>query len=335
MLKNLTYLFISLLLISCSSEKKNETAERQTNHPILNSNVFMGYKLKRGDSNKFRLTTNTSQTQELITDTLLTSNSDQTEIYILDTEVISANKDSLNEIKVNISQIDMTGNMNGRRLEYHSGKANSKEIKSMFGEYEILLNSPFRVYFGPDGAIVKVSDIDKIINNLTKASGREVNLSDTEKKSLSNQVSESILTPVCQQVFRRIPNKMMEINSTWEIKQESALATFQVTNTATYTLKKINLVDGDTLIYISASLIGKARGQNTMKDENAAYFFHQPKITGHGEIIYNLSKGIFQSSDVSVKIDLLIDITTKDESGNSINVKRRDITHNNYKVELL
>ena len=336
MLKKVIALLFVTLLVACSSDKKNEEKETVVEkNPYAETSINLSYNLKQGDKFQYRLTTGTTQTQELRSDTVMSIKTERSENYIVDTEVLRVTSDKQNALKITVSGIDMTGSMNGKNFSYDSKDKNSRKNTKEFPEYNILLDSPFRIIFGPDGEISNVLDGEKIAKKMIDFGGLDHSPTTEEKKYLEQQINANLLLPMCQQLYRKLPNKIVSIDSSWLVSYESGIATFKVTNNTKYTLKDIRVIDGDTLLYIDADLSAVSEGKNTAKDERASYNFQDPKILGKGKIVYNYSKGVFISSSVSLTVELIIQISTKDETGKDVNLLRRDITVNNYKVELL
>ena len=333
MLRNIASIILVVALISCSSDEKKETAVEK--NPLADMSLDLGYNLKQGSKFKFKLTTNTIQNQELKSDTLMSIKTERTENYIVDTEVIRVTPEKQNAVKVMVESIDMTGNINGKTFQYDSKNTKANSGEEEFMEYNILLNSPFRIIFGADGEISNVLDGEKIAQKTIDLGSATHQVSPEEKKYLEQQITSGLLQPICEQLYRKLPDKKVAIDSSWLVSYESGLATFKITNNAEYTLSDIKIVQGDTLLYIDADLSAVVAGENTAQDEKASYNFQDPKISGKGKIVYNFSKGVFISSDVSVTIELLIQITAKNETGEQMNLFRRDITVNNYKVQLL
>ena len=325
------YFLILLLgfffIIGCSENNNSEI------NITSNQVIKLGYKLNKGQKNQFKLTTYTSQEQTITGDTSIVLNSSQTEKYVIDSEVLMA-EDSIFALRLSIPHIEMISTMDDQEMSYNSDTAND-ENDTKFNDYKSLLNTPFRIIFGADGEITNILDSEKIVKNMTDAGGVSSQMSSEEKKSVAQQLAATALKPLSQQIFRKLPNNNIGIDSIWFTSYESLLASFIVYNNAIFKLKNIEKVGQDTILTIDATLTAKVEGDNKVEHEDAIYIFQEPKISGNGKIRFNLSQSVIEDSETTVKIEMVIDVVTKNHLGEETHLRRKDLTINNYKAERL
>lgn len=324
-------LIVTTLLISCSDDKKDDVSKSDE---LKNSSFYLGYNLDKGQKNTFLLTTVTTQTQDIKGDTVMLTQSNQTEKYTIDTEVINSSDDG-NIVKVIVPHIEMTATMNDQTMTYDSGKELTEQEKLQFIDYQSLLNAPIKIAFGMDGDISNIIGAESIIEKMITINGVGAEISDEQKKNYAYELAGTAIKPLCQQIYRKLPDTTVTIGSEWNIGYESALASFTIQNNATYKLNDIKEVDGDTLLIIDATLTADVSGEGRIEQNNSLYIFQDPSITGSGSFIFNLSKGITVESETIVRIEMYIKVITQDEFGKPVEVLRNDLTINKYNTKLL
>ncbi|MBU1101040.1 MAG: hypothetical protein KKA84_11615 [Bacteroidetes bacterium] len=331
-MKNIAIMILAgAFLFSCSSDKNNDNSKSDE---LSNASFYLGYKFDKGQKHSFLLSTVTSQTQDIKGDTVMLSQSGQTENYRIETEVLNSFDDG-NIIKVIIPHIDMTASMNDQTMAYDSDKELSKKEKLQFIDYEALLNSPFKIAFGMNGDISNIIGAESIIEKMITINGISAKLSDEEKKNYAYELAGTALKPLCQQIYRKLPDTTVSVGSEWTISYESQLASFTIMNNAVYKLSEIREVNGDTLLTITATLTAKVSGERRVEQNNSIYVFENPNITGSGTSTFNLSKGITEESETIIRIEMFIKVLTKDEFGKNVEVLRNDLTINKYNTKLL
>lgn len=127
-----------------------------------------------------------------------------------------------------------------------------------------------------------------------------------------------------QQFFRRLPNKKIGKDSTWTFSYPSALMVYKLNNTTTYTVRNFLKLDDELLANIDLSLSTSYEGKNKVSERGVNYTFSEPKISGAGNILFNVDKGIMQKAETNTKLELKLlmeatgmTATRKDFSGNT------------------
>lgn len=332
-MKIILFLLISsAVLFSCSEEKKEvKTIE---NNPLKSVALYLNYDHKSGDKHKFLLTTITSQNIEITGDTSFNTYSTQTENYTIESNIKSANQDG-SIATISVTHIDLQGTMNDQSISYNSIQNLTEEERRQFIDYESLLNTPFEIAFGRDGEIVNISGAEKILDNMIKAGGISRDIPSNEKNNFTRELSRNVLTPLCQQIYRKLPDSLVRMGSDWTISYQSAVGPFSVQNNSNFKIKDITVENGDTLLIIDAGLTTVISGENKVEQNNSLFLFENPEITGTGTIRFNFSKGIVDDSETTVRVQMNMKIKTKDESGKDVEIYRNDMTINQYKVKSL
>ncbi len=336
----LTLLF-ALIALAAGCGKKEPVTNAAAVDPAKLSSVDMGgqqvtlkYIFKKDDKLSYKLTTTTNAVQTVKADSLLKSASDQTLTYFFNLEVLEVDQSNIAELGITITQIDFTGNINGQTMKY-SSKNPTKEDKEKFGEFEVIVNSPYRARVNQQGEVLEISRVDKMIDKMVSLKPEMGKMSTEQKTNLIKNISEGELKPRTQLLFRQLATTPVAKDSTWQFTSPANLAVFQIENTSKYKIDDFVKVGNDKGVKISASLLSKWSGNKKGTEQGMNFLFDDPKITGGGTIIFNMDKGHVIKSETSTTIELGVQIDGKDASQKMRHTVRKDYSMNKNIVELL
>ena len=345
---------ISLLLvifsfaISCTkkSEKPDESKQNQNlinteaynnleKVNLGNEKVSLQYQFKKGDKFSYKLTTLTSTDQTVQSDSTVKSKTNQSATYVFDFNVLKVDKDKNADFSVTISSMKIDADINGQKITWDSKANNSPEIKSRFMEYETITNTPFNLRLDAEGNIVGVSNLDKMIEKLNSMQPSKQKLTANQKTQLKNSIGDAALKPITQLIFRELPNHPVGKDSVWTKTYPGSLAVFQLQNTAKFKVDDFVKVNGARAAKVMATLSEKFSGNKQGTDSGVTYNFSDPKVSGGGIILFNIDNGRLIKAETSTKVEMNVQLETKDSAQKTKKTTRKDITTNKNIVELI
>ncbi len=346
MMKNLLLLLSALLiLISCGNDKKPKQDNIKTDSMVSiidtdnvvadSETVLLRYKFNKGKEFKYRLTTITESNQKLQADTTVNSGMDQQVSYVFNLKVLKSDEDSVAEIEAVISSIKMDATINGQEVKYESGFILSSREKAQFAEYESMLNNAFRFRINDRGEILQVFNIENIVDKMLSAQGVLDSVDAQQKKSIYAEASDGAIKPLVQQLFKILPQEKVGEGSSWKFDYPGALATFQITNTARFTVKDFYEEENDSLALFDADLQAAVSGAKSFTENNIDYTFSKPEISADGEIVFNISKGVIANSNTTTRVTLTTMASSKNEQAGNQKIFKYETTINKNRVELL
>lgn len=324
----LALLFVTFF-VSCKSndDKKNTTVEVKD---VGNKTYMLAYKFKVGDKFSYKMKTITGQGQEMKTDSLRKTEINQTVEYVFDFEVKDVDNDNNTEFKVILSNINVDVTANGKKYSLKNGKANSEEDKKNFIEYIAMYNVPFGIRINKIGEIIEVFKTSKIVDNIVELQGLKESVKSEEKQQYMASMNESAIKPLIQQFFRRLPTTKVGKDSTWSFSYPSSLMVYKLNNTTTYTIRNFLSQNDELLANIDLSLSTSYEGKNKVSEKGITYTFSEPKITGSGNILFNVDRGLMQKAETKTKLELKLLM-----QGNGITATRNDFSGNTNFIELI
>ena len=345
MKKLILILYAAFFLIACGDDK-NQNGEKlttdsfvsadETKESIIDSNtVLLRYKFDKGKKFSYRLTTNTESNQKLQADTTINSGMDQEVSYVFDLNVINIDEDSIAEIEAVANSIKMEALINGQQVKYESGFILSSREQMQFAEYESMLNNPFRFRIDNRGEILEVFNIEEIVNKMLSVQGVLDSVSAEQKKSIYSEAAEGAFKPLVQQLFKVLPSEKVGEDSSWQFDYPGALATFQITNTARFTVKDFYEESDDSLALFDADLQASVSGEKSFTENDIDYTFSKPDISADGEIIFNISKGLIAKSNTTTRVTLTTMASSQNEQTGNKKIFKYETTINKNRVELL
>lgn len=342
-MKNLIAFLLFIALFACSDKKDNKTTTEETSTKVNSKLVtppkadgfLIRYNFKKGDIYKYKITTLSSSSQDLNSDTLITTRADQKVEYNVKLDV--ENVDSSRKAKINIlvESITVTGIVNGQEINYDSKYIFSTQERMMFAQYEAIKKKRFTIDITGNGEILKIYNTEPIIEEILSIQQQTNNISAQQKKELNSTFSNSSLRPLTEQIFRKFPSEKISINYSWSDSYYSQFALFQIENIATFLLTDIETLDNDSTIVFSAGLSINFVGEHTSSEQGMSFYFYDPVVSGNGTIKFDKTKGLVVYSKTSTNMEMETDIDGLDQNKSPFKAKRTDNTSNTNIVELI
>ena len=355
-MKNIT-LFILLIaltfgILHCSDEAdKNKNldepqAERnQLDSTDLQSNIDtevldnvsfrLAYKFKQGKSFNYRLTTLSTTERDIQSDSVLIDRFEQKITRILNFKVLSVEKDSIAEIKCDISKISVDVNLNNQKTSYKSGVTNDPSQLKKFVEHEGLINNPFHIRITKYGEILDVSNIEGISERYLELSGLKDSVRVEDKPIMESEIKNQLLKPLISQVLREFPMRELQTKSSWEKKMEPAsIMVFKIRYTDYFTVNKLEIVDDDRIAVIRGKATALIEGEKEITNNGVKYEFSDPLTEANGDIFFNIDKGLVHKSNSTTNLKLSYRMEVPSPEGIKIGKSNELITNSNT-LELL
>ncbi len=343
MLKQLfVFLFISILVISCG-EKKNgpekilsdkekytfDSTDLKTQGIDKSGKSFlMEYKFKNGDKFVYRLTT-------ISIDTTISSRVNQKVVYLLDLNVKEVDADGVAEVEMKINSLKLDASANGQIFSFEAGKDNDTAKTKQFAEFYALYNNPFSVRFNKKGEVLEVYKTDKIANKFLEKRGALDTISTEDKNLIKQDLVNGVLNPLVTQIIRKLPEKDVYKDSTWQIQQKPiSLMIYQINYVNLYKLESVELLNNDRIAVVDANIKFTYSGQSKVNQGNVAYNFQKPVSTAEGKIYFNVDKGIQVKSRTKTRLEISYTMEANTPKGKQKG-KRADVVANTNILELL
>lgn len=335
----LLILFSVALIFSCG--KKEEKLNGQIAKSKLESidlkgeKIFLRYKFEKGDKFKYKLTTITTSQESILADSLMQAKSNQTTNYIFDIEVLDVDADKVAELGITISSLKLNADINGQKINFDASKQLSNEDKQKFIEYTTIHNTPFRARVSQVGEVIEVSRLDKMIDKMSSLQAQNQNLTAEQKSQLAKNLGDALIRPITQLIFRELPEKSLAKDSTWQRNYPGQLSVFKIDNTITYKIEDFVKVNDYKVAKLSANLHSTWTGNKKGEDNGIKYNFSDPKISGSGNILFNIDKGLLIYAETGTNVELTANIELRDQAQKVRKTTRKDITTNKNIIELL
>lgn len=345
-MKKITWLLlIAIILIGCSNKKDEET--KLKDETVITDEApeiaqeerdalyDLNYKFTKGDQFSYRLTTITNTTQTVASDTMVTNDVTQTIKYKFVMNVLDVDKNDIATLSININRIDLSASYNGQTMEYSSDMDIKDEKRMDYFEYETMKNTTYHAKISGKGIISEVSHLDQMIDNMVKIQNYQKTLTAEEKKGVSENLANMLVKPLTQHLFRVLPDHEIGIDSVWEFRYPSSLATFKIENIASFRMLRA-VKEGDDMIGdFAASLRIKATGDNTYTEKGVTYIFDKPVVTGSGTVKFNIDKGFVPYSNTTTRVETQGIVEAKDDKDQAQHASRKDITVSTNIIERL
>lgn len=333
------FLFL-LILIGCGKKENTQNAASIDANKLQSvdmggQKVFLKYHFKKNEKLRYKLTTTTNTLQTVKADSLMKSAGDQTLTYFFDLETIEVDPDNVAELSINISAISFNGNINGEKIHYDSKDTLSKADKEKFGEFEILVNSPFRARINQKGEVLEVTRIDKMVDKMIALRPEMKTMAADQKVALIKNISEGEIRPRTQLLFRELATNEVAKDSSWQLSSPATLAVFQIENISKFKVEDFVKVGDDRAVKLNAVLTSKWSGNKKGSQEGMNFLFDDPKISGGGTILFNIDKGLIIRSETSTTVEMGVQVDGKDASQKMRHTFRKDFSTNKNIVELL
>jgi hypothetical protein len=129
------------------------------------------------------------------------------------------------------------------------------------------------------------------------------------------------LKTIVQQIFRLLPDKEVNVDSSWTQSYPTQISVFELQNTATYKVTKFFESNGNKLVQIEGNLSVTSTGQTEHTENNIIYKFQKPKVSGVSKGFFDLGKNCFRNVTSDVSFELVLNMQQK---GNPKTYKRID-----------
>lgn len=350
MLKHLVVLLVfSLILISCG-EKKNEPENKISDKEkyafdstdlktdgVDNTGkpFFIKYKFAKGDKAVYRLTTIANNTQTITMDSAMSQSVNQKIVYLIDFTVKDVDEEGSTEAEIKINSLKLEASANGQNFNFEAGKDVDSASVHQFAEYQSLYNNPFSVRFNPKGEILEVFKADKISNKFLELKGVGDTISVNDRNSIRSEIINGVLTPLLTQIIRKLSDKEVYTDSTWQIQQVPVpLMVYQINYTNTYKVGNVEKLDGNRVAVIDAGIDFKYSGEPKVNQGNILYSFQKPISNAEGKIYFDVDKGIQIKSRTKTRLEISYSMEANTPQGKQKGT-RRDVISNTNIIELL
>lgn len=310
---------ISLFSIGCKkeTEKKEPVSDAKiidtTNiKPIkIQDNISITYDLNKNANLKFKLSTYQKSTQIIQLDTVVSGYVEQKVDYIVDVKI--KEKESNGNLTIDFFVEKVKADIKsstGESLNYDSDNPPTDSLKKLQTKtFDVIAKANFSARISPTGDVLDIYRVDTIIDKLVADAPRKP--STEERFQITNDVSQGLLRPLIQQIFRSVTDKKLNVDSIWTQTYPTQLSVFDIENTATYKVIKIFESEGKRLVEIEGSLKINAKGKQDHTEGNISYKFYKPKVSGISKAYFDLDKKCFRSSSADVTFEVVVDIQQK------------------------
>jgi len=302
----------------------------QSGKPFL-----MEYKFKKGDKHLYRVTSISKNTQKLEMDTTITSGVDQKIVYLIDFEVKDVDKDGTTEAELKINSIKLNAEVNKEKFEFETEKDTDSSKLVQFAEYHSLHNNPFSVTFNKKGEVMEVFRAEKISNKFLELKGAADTISANDRNSIRQDIIAGILAPLVTQIIRKLSDKEVYKDSTWELKQAPvSMMVYQINYVNKYKVENVEKLDDHKIAVIDASISFDYKGQSKISQGNVTYNFDKPKSTAEGKIYFDVDQGLQLKSRTKTSMQLNYSMEANTPQGKQKG-SRSDLVTNTNIVELI
>ncbi len=318
------FAFALLIFTSCGDSKSS-----------LPEKIDLTYKFEKGNKFKYKLTTIQTSEEQIQADSTINVSSKQSDSFIMDFEVIDIDTDKIAEMNVTITSIKVEIDANGEKMDFDTAKNPSKEDQQKFWQYAMQYSTPFRARVTSKGEVIEISRLDKMIDKMNSLQPQQRELQPAERAKLSQDLSEGIIRPITQLVFREFPQKQVAKDSVWEKNYPGQLSVFQIKNNAKFKVEDIVEIDGDNAAKINVDLSVTWEGEKKGEQQGLKYSFEDPKVSGSGSILFNIDNGMIAKSETLTTVELVAHLEGKDAMQKTLKTTRKDLSSNKNVVELI
>ncbi len=346
LLKFFAVFLLSIALMSCSNDKEktttkakkdkpNSTVASNTEAPNAEGGKFLKYKFTPGEKISYKLTTKMKSSESLSGEKKIENKLDQTVNYLFDLDVISADDYGNFNVEIFTKAITAEATMNGKPIEYDSKFLYSSRERFAFADYEALKNKSFLVRINETGNILEIGSVEGITNELLTIQGIIDSVSSDQKTMFQQQFIETALKPMCEQLFKITPDKALKVNSGWERKYPSQIMVYKIQNIATFQVRGFVEKGGKEIADIYAHLGVEWDGPKELDQDGAHYSFSEPKVSGSGDIQFNVDDGRIQYSQSRITMDVSVKVTGKDQNNKAVKASKHTSMESVNTLELI
>ncbi len=336
-MKKLIILFLMMFIFAaCSSNEESsstsdstKTAEKFSEE--IEEPIVLKYNYKEGQKFAYRLTSISESLQKIEADTTINTDIKQTVNYELGLTVKSINADGDSNIEIVVNAVSLNAEMNGDITEYDSKVSPEIGTDNSIIDYRVLLNKPFNLKINNIGEITGVENISKIVDAFVDHQFKDQPLKPEQKNDVEERLKTGMIMPFAQQLFKVLPNKEVNKDSTWTRNYSSPFAVFQTDNTITFEVIGFN--NDENSLMIDMELVSIPTGDTEATENGVNYKFDVPVINGTGSIDFDYANSVINKSKTITNISIAMSMEGKTADNKSSIVKRTDKTKNINIVE--
>lgn len=349
MKKLIVFILATLIITGCTSKKEDKPVDKKQTtafdstdiktKPVDNPNqsFLMRYKFQKDKKYSYRLTTLSEVfgSEEMVGGQSMSNKMKQQVNYKFDLATKDIDSDSTAEIAITIVSVDMTAETGNKKISYKSGTKIDSVIKN-FPQYESLINNSFSVTVNKYGEVTDIFKVDRIVNRLLEIGGDASKITTEQKAGLKQQIIEGGLRPLLVQLFRKVPEKFVAKDTTWEIKQpNNKYLTYEIKSSNKYKVASLEQYNDDKLAILDGSVITNAQGQAKITEKGVKYEIKKPDIKGEGKVYFNVSKGLIQKSKTKTRVEQGMSAEGPGPKGGTQKINKKEIIENSNILELI
>lgn len=320
---------IFLLAIGCEKKQLKVVPSKESKKidtinikPIINNeNISLLYNLTHNTILKYKLNTYSKNTQILHLDSLISGYVTQNVTYFFDVKVKDKEKDGKLTLDIFCKEITASSESStGEKFQYDSKNPPTDSLGKIISKnFEILSGVNFSVRITPTGEILDIFRSDNILDKLLMDAPRKP--SNEERQQIKVDIEQGVLIPLVQQIFKILPDKSINVDSTWVQSYPSQISVFELQNKAQYRVNRIFESNNKKLVEIFGTLNALPSGKTDYTEGNISYKFSKPKISGNSKIYYDLDKKCIRNAVSEVNLELAVNMNQK---GNPKTYKKID-----------
>jgi hypothetical protein len=270
------------------------------------------YKFTRNTPYNYRITMMSNLDQQTIVDTTIDMQMRQHMIYLLQLNAGETDSDGNTELNCSITSAKVEMEGNGKKVVYISDSIKTAEERDDFAEHHSLINNPFSLTVNKNGEIIEFFRVDKLVNTYLDYKNLRDSATAEDKEAIRNQITETMLRPLFNQIFRKVPESSLAKDSVWTQKQPArSMMVFQLTQTNKFRIKDLEKFKDDKIAVIGVEIETDIQGDNKVTEQGVNYNFNRPKISAAGTIYFNIDEGYVQK----VKSETNIETSVTAEAG--------------------
>ena len=252
--------------------------------------IRLEFRLKKGDVFGYKI--RTVEDVNLVQDSTASHNRNELE-YGYKFEVLETDQAGGGTLRATCTYVKFNGEYESagqqQKMEYDSRKQNPRETQKLYAQYNAPVNTPYEFVINGQGMITAVNSSDDILKRLLFD---DFNTTSFEtKQMLKQEYNSNGLKSVIQLAFQRVPNGMVESDSTWDYNWEGSIGFLKISNQAVYALKGYEESGGDRIAHIHALLKTTYTGPRKIDTGEGMANIETFNVGGKGLAKFNASTG--------------------------------------------
>jgi hypothetical protein len=276
--------------------------------------VQLKYAVKKGDKFNYKMVAKTSNLEKSPATEEKEVKQDNEINYFYSKEVNDIDAGGIISFKINFDSITISSAMGEQSIKYNSNINDSIKQNQAFLQYNAVINNPFFIRVSSSGEITDVYGLEKIYENLFKALGDT--LKESEKEEIKQSFGKESIKEILQQEYQICPKDPVAVDSSFTKSFNTAVLFFEVVNNARYTLKSIELKNGESIANIEAALNVEFKNKEATERGMKVSIQHS-ETSGSGKIALNLSRGCISSKETTTMLRLDLKLSAQGQTANS------------------